>query len=164
MKRCLQHLKPGGWFELNDLGQFHLFAEDARDEADSSAIKWFRVVLTESLRKNGVGVDDTPKHAQQLRDVGFTDVSERVYKCWVGTKRANTEKEKAVGALTSQNILVFIEAVTATMVQHGNLVGMSAQEALGLAEEAKRDLLENADRKGYYMFLAAYIGQAPRSK
>ena len=163
MKRCLQHLKPGGWFELNDLGQFHLFAENACDEADSSVIKWFRVVLSESSRKNGVAIDDTPKHAQQLRDVGFTDVSERVWKCLLGTKRADTEKEKAVGALMSQNILGLIEGVTATMVQHGNLGVISEQEALDLAGEAKRDLLENADRKGYYMFLATYVGQAPRS-
>ena len=164
MKRCLQHLKPGGWFELNDLGQFDLFADDVRDEADSSVIQWFRVVLNERSRKNNVAIDDTPKHAQQLRDVGFTDVSERVWKYWVGTKRANTEKEKALAALMSQNILVFIEGIMATMVQHGDLLGMSEQEARDLAEEAKRDLLENADRKGYYMFLATYVGQAPHSK
>ena len=164
MKRCLQHLKPGGWFELNDLGQFDLFADDVRDEADSSVIQWFRVVLNERSRKNNVAIDDTPKHAQQLRDVGFTDVSERVWKYWVGTKRANTEKEKALAALMSQNILAFIEGITATMVQHGDLLGMSEQEARDLAEEAKRDLLENADRNGYYMFLATYVGQAPHSK
>ena len=164
MKRCSQHLKPGGWLELNDLAQIGFFAEDACDEADSSMLKWFRVVHNESLRKNGVNIDDTPKHAQQLRDVGFADVSELVWKCRVGTKRAKTEKEKALGALLCQNLPVMIEGATATAIEHGDLGGMSEQEALDLAEEAKRDVLENADRNGYYILLATYVGQAPRSK
>lgn len=165
MKRCLQLLKPGGWLELNDLAQFGFFAEDACDEADSGMLKWWRVVIQERVRKNGVHIEDTPKHAQQLRDVGFMDVSERVWKSRVGTtKWANTEKEKAVGVLMSQNMLVLIESATATAVEHGDLGGMSEQEALDLAEEATRDLLENADRKGYYVLLATHVGQAPRSK
>ncbi len=125
-------------------------------------LKWWRVVFQESSRNNGIDIDGTYKHAQQLRDVGFTDVRERVWKWQVGSKRASTEKEKAVGALLYENVPMLIGGVTATAVKHGNLWGMSEQEALDLAEEAKRDVVENADRRGYYMHFATYVGQAPR--
>ena len=160
MKRCLQHLKPGGWLELNDARQIRFFAEDACGDADSAMLKWSRVVLEESSRKNGIDIDKS-EHAQKLRDVGFMDVRERVWKWPVGTNGASTEKEKALGALMSQNLLVLIGGITATAVEHGALPGMSEQDALDLAEEAKRDVMENADRRGYYLLLATYVGQAP---
>ena len=147
--------------EFNDAVQLRIFAEDTCGEVDSALLKWSRVVLEESLRKNGIDIDDMAKHAQQLRDVGFMDVRERVWKWPVGTNRVNTEKEKALGALMSQNLPVVIEGVTATAVAHGGLRGMSEQEALDLAEEAKRDLMENADR-GYYVLVATYVAQAPQ--
>ena len=163
MKRCLQHLKPGGWLELNDARQVRIFAEDACDEAESGFIKWFRVLIQEGLRTNGIDMNDTEKHAQQLRDAGFTDVRERVWKWSMSSKIESTEKEKEnpLGALMYQNMLVLIESVMATAVGHGDLLGMSEQEALDLAEEAKRDLLENAERRGYYILVATYVGQAP---
>ncbi len=141
--------------------QIRVLTEDACGEADSALLKWFRVVLEESLRKNGIDIDDMAKHAQRLRDVGFMDVRERVWKWPLGTHRVNTEKEKALGALMSQNWPVVIEGVTATAVEHGSLRGMSEQEALDLAEEAKMDLRENADR-GYYVLVATWVAQAPQ--
>lgn len=38
-----------------------------------------------------------------MRDVGFTDVRERVFKGPVGGGRASTQQEKAIGDLQSQN-------------------------------------------------------------
>lgn len=148
--------------ELNDAVHVRVFAEDTCGEADSALLKWFRVVLEESMRKNGIDIDGTSKHAQQLRDVGFTDVRERVWKWPMGSKRANTEKEKALGSMFSQNLLVVIGGLTATLVEHGGLRGISEQEVLDLAEEAKRDLMENADRRGYYTLMATYVAQAPQ--
>ena len=161
LKRCLQHLKPGAWFELNDVAH-RFFAEDGCGEADSPMLKWWRVVFQESSRKNGIDIDATYKHAQHLRDVGFTDVRERVWKWPIGSKRASTEKEKALGELQYQNMQALIPGVTATAIKHGDLREMSEQEALDLAEEAKRDVVENADRRGFYMQFATYVGQAPR--
>ena len=163
MKRCLQHLKPGGWLEPNDSRQLQIFAEDACDDAESGLIRWFRVFIQEGLRKNGIDIIDTEKHAQQLRDAGFTNVREQVWKWSMSSKIASTEKEKEnpLGALMYQNMLALIEGVMATAVGHRGSLGMSEQEALDLAEEAKRDLLENADKRGYYILVATYVGQAP---
>ena len=163
MKRCLQHLKPGGWLELNDARQLRIFAEDACNDAESGLIRWFRIFVQEGLRKNGIDVNDTEKRAQQLRDAGFTDVREQVWKWSMSRKIESTEKEKEnpLGALMYQNIMMVIEGVMATAVGHGDLLGMSDQEALDLAEEAKRDMLENADKRGYYILEATYVGQAP---
>lgn len=161
MKRCLQHLKPGGWLELNDVA-LRFFAEDGCGEDESPVLKWWRVVLQQSSRNHGIDIDDTYKHAQQLRDVGFMDVRERVWRWPIGSSVASTEKEKALQQLSWQNLLVFITGVTATAIKHGDLPGLSKKEALDLAEEAKRDVVENADRRGFYMNFATYVGQAPR--
>ena len=96
-----------------------------------------------------------------MRDAGFTDVRERVFKWPVGSARASTQDEKSIGDLQHQNLPLLIGGVTATAIRHGDLRGMSAQQALALAEEAKRDVVENADRHGFYMHFATYVGQAP---
>jgi len=161
MKCCLQHLKPGGWLELSDVAH-RFFAEYGCGEADSPMLRWWRVVFQESSMSNGIDIDDTYKHAQQMRDAGFTDVRERVFKWPVGSARASTQEEKVIGDLLYQNLQVLIGGVTRTAVQHGDLRGMTAQQAQALADEAKRDVVENADRHGYYMHFATHVGQAPR--
>ena len=160
LKRCLRHLKPGGWLELSDAAH-RFFAEDGCGEADSPMLKWWRVVFQESSRSNGVDIDDTYRHAQRMRDAGFTDVRERVFKWPVGGARAGTEEEKAIGDLQYQNLQVLIEGVTGMAVQHGYLRETNKQMARALADEAKRDVVENSDKRGYYMHFATYIGQAP---
>lgn len=161
MRRCVQHLKPGGWLELSDVAH-RFFAEDGCGEADSPMLRWWRVVFQESSRSNGIDIDDTYRHAQQMRDAGFTDVRERVFNWPVGTAKASTPEEKAIGELQNQNLQVLIGGVTGTAVQHGDLPGMTAEQAHTLADEAKRDVAENADKHGYYMHFATFIGQAPR--
>lgn len=161
MERCLQHLKPGGWLELSDVAH-RFFTEDGCGEADSPMLRWWRVVFQRISRKNGVDIDDTYRHAQQMRDAGFTDVRERVFKWPVGSARAGSPEEKAIGDLQYMSLQEVVAGVTTTAVQVGELRGMAAQEAEALADEAKRDVLENADRRGYHMHFATYVGQAPR--
>ena len=162
MERCLQHLKPGGWLELNDV-TLGLFADDGCGEAESPAMEWWRVVFQESSRSNGIDVDGTSKHARQMREAGFVDVRERVFKWPIGGGRAGTAEEKAIGELQLRNIPLLIAGVTATVIQHGGLRGMSAQQVEALADEAKRDVVENADRHGYYERFVTCVGQAPSS-
>ena len=147
--------------ELNDVAH-RIFAEDGSGEADSPMLKWWRVVFQESSKKNGIDIDGTYKHAQQLRDVGFTDVRERVWKWPMCSGMAVTEKEKALGDLAYQNLQVLIPGITATAIKHGDLPGLSEQEALDLAEAAWRDVVENGERRGFYKHFATYVGQAPR--
>ena len=98
MERCLRHLKPGGWLDLNDVAH-RFFAEDGCGEAESPMLRWWRVVFQESSRSNGIDLDGTYGHAQRMRDAGFTDVRERVFKWPVGAARAGTPEEKAIGDL-----------------------------------------------------------------
>ena len=147
--------------ELSDVAH-RFFAEDGCGEADSPMLTWWRVVFQASSRSNGIDIDATYRHAQKMRDAGFTDVRERVFKWSVGSARASTQEEKAIGDLQYQNLQVLIGGVTGMAVQRGSLPGMTAQQAYTLADEAKRDVVENADRHGYYMHFATYVGQAPR--
>ena len=160
MERCLKHLKPGGWLELSDVAH-RFFAEDGCGEADSPMLRWWRVVFQGISRKNGVDIDDTYRHAQRMRNTGFADVRERVFKWPVGSARAGSPEEKAIGDLQYQSLQEVVTGVTRTAVQHGELRGMTAQQAEALSDEAKRDILENADRRGYHMHFATYVGQAP---
>lgn len=146
--------------EINDVAHRFL-AEDGCSEADSPVRKWWRVVFQESSRNNGIDLDDTYRHAQQMRDAGFVDVRERVFKWPVGSGRASTKEEKEIGELQYRNVQDLIGGVTETAVRHGHLPGMTAQQARRLADEAKRDVAVNADRHGYFMHFATYVGQAP---
>ena len=159
MERCLKHLKPDGWLELNDVAH-RVFAEDGSGEAESAMLRWWRVVFQESSRSNGIDVDSTYKHARWMRDAGFVDVRERVFRWPVGGGRARSREEKTIGDLQYQNLPLLIGGVTETAIQHGDLHGLTAQEARALADEAKRDVVENADRHGFYMHFATYVGQA----
>ena len=147
--------------ELNDVAH-RLFADNGCSEADSPMLRWWRVVFQERTRGDGIDIDDTYKHAQQMRDAGFTDVRERVFEWPIGSARATAQEKKAIGDLQQQNLPVLIEGVTRTALQHGGVPGMTAQELQTLADEAKRDVVENADRHGFYMHFATYLGQAPR--
>ena len=160
LRRCFQHLKPGGWLEINDVAH-RFFAEDGCSEVESPVLKWWRVVFQESSKNNGIDLDDTYRHAQQMRDAGFVDVRERVFKWPIGGARANTQEEKAIGVLQYRNLQALIGGVTDTAVEHCHLPEMTAQRARMLADEAKRDIVENSDRHGYYMHFATYVGQAP---
>ena len=161
MERCLKHLKPGGWLELNDVAH-RFFAKDGCGEAESPMLKWWRVVFQESSSSNGIDVDGTYKHARRMRKAGFVDVRERVFEWPVGGGRAGTAEEKAIGELQCGNLPLLIGEVTATAIQRGDLRGINAQQAEALADAAKRDVVENADRHGYYMHFATCVGQAPR--
>lgn len=123
LQRCLQHLKSGGWLELNDVAH-RFFAEDECSEADSPMLRWWRVVFQESSRNNGIDVDDTYKHAQQMRNSGFNGVRERVFKWSVGSARASTQEVKAIGDLLYQNLQMLIRDVIGTAVKNDDLPGM----------------------------------------
>ena len=115
-------------------------------------------MFQEGSRSNGIDIDDTYRHAQQMRDAGFTGVRERVSKWPVGSARASTPEEKAIGDLQYQTLQLSVGSVTRTAVQHGDLPGMTAQQAQASADEAKRDVVENADRHGYHMYFATHVG------
>ena len=161
MRSALQHLKPGGWLELNDVA-YRFWADDGCGEGESSMIRWWRVVLQQGSRDNGIDIHSVYKHAQQMWDAGFTDVRERFFNWPVGSARARTQEEKTIGDLQIQNMLLLIEGVTQTAIRDGHLRGMTTQQVQALADEAKRDIVENADRHGYYMPFATFVGQAPR--
>ena len=158
INRCKKHLLPGGWLELNDV-VLQFFAEDECDESGAPMLRWWKAVFRESARTNGIDVDSTSKHAQQLRSVGFLDVRERMFKWRVGSGRARTQDEKEIGELQLENMRVLIGSVTERAVQRGNFSDMNAKQAQALAAEAKLDVIENADNHGYYMHFATVVGQ-----
>ena len=110
---------------------------------------------------NGIDIDDTYKHAQQMREAGFSNVRERIFKWRLGGARASTQEEKAIGEMNYRNIPTLIGSITEAAVKNGDIKGMTDQQALVLADEAKRDIEENADTHGYHMHFATFIGQAP---
>ena len=160
MARCLRNLQPGGWLELEDVAH-RFFAEDGCAEGESPMLRWWRMVFQASSKSNGIDVDETYRHGQLMCDAGFANVREEVFKWRVGGSGAMTEKDRAIGDLLYANLQALIPGVTATAIRHQDLLGMTQGEAQALAEDAKRDLAENASKHGYYMHFAACVGQAP---
>lgn len=96
-----------------------------------------------------------------MRDAGLVDVRERVFNWPVGGASARAGKDHAIGALMYQNIMDLVGSVTTTAIQHGNLSAMTTEEVRDLAEQAKDDVRNNADQRGFHMHFVTTIGQAP---
>lgn len=76
------HLKPGGWVELQEL-RFEPQCDDETMKDDYVIAKFLRLVK-EGLGVLGVDLFGMTKNAQMLRDAGFVNVEEKVFKIPLG--------------------------------------------------------------------------------
>jgi hypothetical protein len=77
------HLKPGAWFELQEIYHFPQ-CHDASMPPDHSIMRYWGVVF-EGLAALGVDMHETVKLADSLRAAGFANVTERILYVPIGT-------------------------------------------------------------------------------
>ncbi|KAL9617584.1 MAG: hypothetical protein Q9160_007654 [Pyrenula sp. 1 TL-2023] len=170
LARCLHHLVPGGWLEINDIALRFFASDPSCGEAQSPAMKWFRIIHLANARRNGINIHDSYLHAQRMRDLGFADVREQVFTWRFGRRKTGqeTEAEGDIGELLVRNFPVFIDGVTDAAIKTGKVGdgdgdgderGMTVEEARALAEEAKKDVREIGSQRGYYLQFVTYLGQ-----
>jgi hypothetical protein len=76
------HLKPGGWIELQEL-EFVTYCDDGTMKDDFLVTKFLNLVK-DGLAVFGIDLLGMIKNAQNLRDAGFVNVEEKIFKIPLG--------------------------------------------------------------------------------
>ncbi|KAI1816562.1 S-adenosyl-L-methionine-dependent methyltransferase [Poronia punctata] len=83
IESALAHLKPGGWFELQE---FHWVAEKDDGEIDpNNPINIFLDRLIEAAKKEGINVPIVPTIGDIMRRAGYVDVEKKTFRVPYGT-------------------------------------------------------------------------------
>jgi len=76
--QAMEHLKPGGWIELQD-AEVWASTDDNSLPEDSNYHK-YQVLLNKAAETIGIKMNVAPLHEQALIDHGFKNVKDDVYK------------------------------------------------------------------------------------
>ena len=92
------------------------------------------------------------KRVGHLTAAGFTQVSERFFKCYMHEDAVRDAEEKAVAKLMRQNVMGLLDSVTNTMQERAqwDVIGVSRFELDRLKEDAKNDIVRNAASRRYH--------------
>jgi ubiquinone/menaquinone biosynthesis C-methylase UbiE len=77
-KQVYQHLKPGGWVELQEVDVM-AYSDDDSLPADSAFLEYIKA-LTQAAGMFGKPMDVVPKFEGYLRDAGFVMTKEEIFK------------------------------------------------------------------------------------
>lgn len=91
-----RNLNPGGWIELLDV-HLQLQSDDNSLPADCAAARWGDLML-EAAAKLSRPLDSMTFYKQQLAEVGFTNVTQVLYK-WPTNSWPRDARHKEIGAL-----------------------------------------------------------------
>jgi hypothetical protein len=82
MSNVFEHLKPGGWFELQEIHHYPQ-CHDGSMPADHLVAQYWGLVIT-ALANLGVNFNATLLLADMMRDAGFTNVTTRIFHVPIG--------------------------------------------------------------------------------
>lgn len=162
IRRCFEHLKPGGWIEIPDvtIGTY----SDAFDWHDESSplMRWYQCYRRGS---SALGIDGfaNQKRPNCLASVNFTQISEKFFPCYLDEDAVTGPMDKEIARLTRQNMLGLLDAVTKTMQERGqwDILNITSIELQQLKEDAKDDVARNSVSRRYHWLLSVHAAQKP---
>lgn len=84
LRNAYDHLKPGGWLELQEVHHFPQASSDTELDLMEPLVKFWANVSA-GLGALGVDFTKTQQLAQLVRDAGFVNVTERIFHIPIGT-------------------------------------------------------------------------------
>ncbi|KAI1466586.1 S-adenosyl-L-methionine-dependent methyltransferase [Daldinia caldariorum] len=159
LKTAYEHLKPGGWLELQEIYHFPMSSNNTLEEDHPVAQYWKYV--DEGLESLGVNFrfSDEGRIAALMRQCGYVNVTERVFHVPIGTWPKN-KILKSVGLYWKTILLDGIQAIALGPMTRGLQWRREQVEAFLISV-----------RKGYhdnslllYMPLVCVYGQKPGSQ
>ncbi|KAK6526638.1 hypothetical protein TWF694_005219 [Orbilia ellipsospora] len=149
-------IKPGGYFEILEPAA-HIISDDGSLPADSSLAIWNNLFVT-AASKFGRSVVEAPLYKDYLRDAGFINIHEEVFKLpnspWPKNKLL-----KEAGGYQMVNFLEALEGLSLRMFQAA--YNMSVDEIHVLLAKVRSDI-KNKSIHTYYN-LHRYVAQKPHS-
>lgn len=156
MRRALEHLRPGGWFEMQEVHHYPISANKSMPPDHPVAKYWS--LINEGLGNLGVNFYAVAggNLADMMRESGFTNVTERVLQIPIGTWPKN-KVLKTVGLYWRTILLDGIQAIALGPLTRG--CGWSPQDVELLLMDARRAYKDNSSLM--YMPLHIIYGQKP---
>ncbi|OLN81082.1 Trans-aconitate 2-methyltransferase 12 [Colletotrichum chlorophyti] len=109
LEKCFNHLKPGGYIELQEIDLFPR-SDDGTYREDSALAKAVKLVYDASVIF-GRPYQEVPSLVNDLKEVGFIDVSLNVDK-WPSNPWPKDLKYKELGVWSNENVISGFEAIT----------------------------------------------------
>ncbi|KYK60652.1 hypothetical protein DCS_01790 [Drechmeria coniospora] len=159
-RRALEHLKPGGWIELQEIHHRPKKAQASGTIPPEHPVVQFWARVTEGLNALGVNLDMAAGGllARMMRDAGFVNVTERVFHVPIGTWPKN-KVLKTVGLYWRTILLDGIQAIALGPLTRG--LQWSRDEVELFLMEVRRAYHDNAALM--YMPLHVIYAQKPES-
>ncbi|KAH6959653.1 S-adenosyl-L-methionine-dependent methyltransferase, partial [Ilyonectria sp. MPI-CAGE-AT-0026] len=147
-RRALEHLAPGGYFELQSVYATFLSDDGTLDKAINAQL-WMKT-LVEATAKFGKPVDVAARWKEKLEKAGFVDVQQEILKIPIGAwPKDPTLKE--IGRFQSVQELQVIDSYTPALF--GRVLGWSETEIQVFIAKVKNDLSDPS----IHLYLPTYI-------
>ncbi|KAJ9665077.1 hypothetical protein H2201_004737 [Coniosporium apollinis] len=143
-KNVYEHLKPGGYFEMQDTN-FPMEAIDDTFGEDTALWEWNRLMLKAS-DTSGRPLSVAHLYKKWMIEAGFVDVVEIKYK-WPQNTWPKGKRDKELGMWTLANILEGLQGFSLALMTR--FLGLSAEEVELLLVDVRKDM-RNRDIHSYW--------------
>lgn len=152
----LRHLRPGGWFEMQEVYHYPISANKSMPPTHPVAQYWS--LINEGLSSLGINFHAAAdgRLADMMRDVGFVNVTERVLQIPIGTWPKN-KVLKTVGLYWRTILIDGIQAIALGPLTRG--CGWSREQVELFLVEVRKAYHDNSALA--YMPLHLVYGQKP---
>ncbi|KAF2766273.1 S-adenosyl-L-methionine-dependent methyltransferase [Teratosphaeria nubilosa] len=155
-EQAFQSLQPGGWVENQEF-DVHFGCDDGTLPANSSANQWAEL-WGQGIRKLGLESRMFPERMlQQMRDVGFINVTYKEYKMPIGEWPKNKRLRKS-GLFNLIGMIDGLSGLTVKTFTHG--LGWSEEEIEILVAKVKSEL-QNRRIHTYFPIHVLYAQKPP---
>lgn len=134
-KQALEHLKPGGYFEIQAIFARFVSDDDTVEKAPNCQL-WMKT-LCEGMAQFGKPMDHAPQWKGMLEEAGFDDVQEEVFKIPIGSWPKDP-KLKEIGGVQYYQELQAVDSYTPAVFSR--VLGWSDTEIDVFIAKVKKEL------------------------
>ncbi|KAJ6442297.1 methyltransferase domain-containing protein [Purpureocillium lavendulum] len=156
LQQSYDNLNPGGWIELLDV-HLQLQSDDKSVPAGCPVAQWGDLML-EAAAKLNRPLDSMTFYRQQLIDIGYTNVTERVFK-WPTNSWPRDARHKELGMWTLENLGNGLSGLS--MALFTRALGWSAEELEVFLMDVRKQMKDRSIH-GYWPIYVVYA-QKPES-
>lgn len=135
LRKALDNIKPGGWIEIHDVLGIPEFFDDG---APAPALERWCALCQTAAANIGRDFKKPLKYKSWLREVGFVDVEQRIFKSPGNTWPSNP-KLKKIGALQLQSLSGAMEGLRGGFLAAAGVSNDKADDLLAKALEEMRN-------------------------
>ncbi|KAK1988429.1 methyltransferase [Colletotrichum cereale] len=152
-RQAYENLNPGGWIEVTD--STNATSDDGTLEEHSALSHWGRL-LSDGTAALGTPFGTAPKYKEQLREAGFVNVKEVMFK-WPTNAWARHPRHKELGTWSYENAIMGLEGLCIAIFTR--VLGWSKEKVDVMLAEVRNDL-KNREIHAYWPIHVVY-GQKP---